>query len=63
MKKVASYLSLWNIDEQMFRLWLQTLPVLIREKQIKFLLLKSEYRKAVLWTSNGGFRFFNYEND
>lgn len=57
--KVASYLNLKNVDETDFILWIESLPVKVSKKQLNFLLWRSNYRRAVLWTNKTGFQFFD----
>jgi len=56
-KKVASYLTLTNVNQTHFELWLKTLPVRLRGGMYELLWLKARGKKSILWTSKGGFEF------
>lgn len=57
--KVASYLTLRNVDMDLFQLWLDTLPIRLSNQHRFKLLKRSVGRKAVIWMNRGGFRFFD----
>lgn len=57
MQLVASYVTLREVDENDFRNWLKTLSVKLTEKNVEFLLYRSNYRKACIWMKYGGFKF------
>lgn len=56
--KVASYFTLKNVDENLFKLWVKTLPVHINGGLLELLWLRTKGKKSVVWTKREGFIFF-----
>lgn len=56
--KVASSFSLKNKDQNLFNIWLNSLPIKLREGQKELLWLKSSKKSSVVWTDRDGFVFY-----
>ena len=56
--KVASTFDLkWN-DQNLFTLWLETLPIRLSIDLTRSLWKESKGKKTALWTKKGGFKFY-----